>query len=139
MDSFGAILDAALAKNLEQQISNKSVKYTLPQANWLQEFGTVAISLGRATGKTTAIARRASSSDLVITYSHYTALDLSKMCLYNPIVKDIEGLIRSVPGAQYKKFDRIWVDNASMILGAHAGYILKLASEAKAIQLILVG
>ena len=140
MTAFGQILDAALGANLEQQIRLARIELELGTSNWLKEFGTVRICLGRQSGKTTAIQRRASSRDLVVVHSHAMAKDFSEYASFNPTVITPRNLENPMLKLREMRFDRIWVDNASWILkGDDLGNVYKNAMLNGAKQIILVG
>lgn len=134
---FGGILDAALAENQRQQLRMTSHKASLSSSQWLEEFATVSLSIGRATGKSSAIKLRASRSDLVVVKDAQEARWFKAETFNNPMVIHYAQLTADLNPTQGKCFDRIWVDNASTIDGLCE--VLEAAVYTSAKQIILIG
>lgn len=66
MQKFFDIVDNAVALNIAHQLKFEDSKRFMASAHWMEEFGTVHINTGRATGKTRYIMTRMTPCDLVI-------------------------------------------------------------------------
>jgi hypothetical protein len=136
---LGEVLDKALEANLERQMVMQSNRAFLPPHSWLKEFATIRLDYGRQTGKTTAIKRRASSRDLVVQWRGSLSKDFSSEVFFNPQVvtlKDLEYPHHKLRGHSY---DRIWVDNASMVTDEQLNLVYYHALLCSAKQIILIG
>lgn len=63
---FFKLVDDAVALNLENQLRFENNKKFISGGQWLSDFGTVNLNVGRQVGKTNYIATRMTTSDLVI-------------------------------------------------------------------------
>ena len=139
MMSFEQMLSGALGANLEHQLSVEHAKKWLSTEQWLREYATIRLSMGRQIGKTRAICRLASSSDLVVVYGQAMGHDLKARTSFNPVVVTPRSLLPGV-GLRGFHFDRIWVDEASMTLkGDDLDNVYASAVLNGAKQVILIG
>lgn len=134
---FGQILDRVLEENLALQKQGIRNKDALSTESWLTEYCTVQLGYGRCTGKTTAIADRASSSDLVIVCNGGMVGNFNKIQRFNPVVAPLDYLISRKCILAGKKIDRIWVDDASYAIDPSS--IMDIAISTRAKQIILIG
>jgi len=86
------LIDNAVAFNIANQLKHEDIKQHLRNIQWLTEYCTVEINLGRRTGKSYYINKRATRADLVICMNNehrrhvfkdcdniYTAADLGEI------------------------------------------------------------
>jgi hypothetical protein len=139
MMSVGQLLSGALDANLEHQLARADVVKYLSKEQWLREYGTIRLSTARQTGKTSAIARMATSRDLVVVYGQAMAHDFKARTSFNPVIVTPRALEEGV-GLRGFQFDRVWVDEATFTLRSNDldnVYASAVMNGAK--QVILVG
>ena len=134
---LGEILDKALEANLELQRKMISNRQNLLPHYWTREFATVVLNYGRQTGKTSSIAARATSADLVILHNTMMVNDFNAQLFWKPTLTSIKNLENDM--FRGKKFDRLWVDNASYMKKSDIDnvYVMALITGTK--QVILIG
>lgn len=134
--TFGQILDAVLAANLERQVAADRYRATMSAKQWLEEFGTVQLGYGRGIGKTTTIGMRATSKDLVITHNQGMMRVLMESKIYFPTVITQDD-VKFDKHFWDRKYDRIWVDESSLF--NNLDLVLERGVETKVRQIILIG
>lgn len=140
MSAFGQILDMALDENLKRQQVFASNKQAISATDWLLEYATVQLNFGRQTGKTTAIQRRATSRDLVVTWNSANARWLAAEAFFKPQIVTIRNLEEPAYAIRGHSYDRIWVDNAMTILSdTDLLNVYRTAVMTSAKQVILLG
>jgi len=139
MKHFGPILDSLLEINLQQQHRHNDLKMQMSHMDWLLEFGTVHIGLGRQTGKTYAIQHRASSKDMVVVINRDNATHFNAHKSFNPTIVTEAELINGSMIWRGRSFDRIWIDNASMFNGDALLNVYENAALCSVKQIIMLG
>lgn len=93
--------------NKENRIKFERKKFEMPIYQFIFEFGTISIDIGRAVGKTNFIAKYAKAQDLVLTFSHTSKYDLKQNCIATILTCD------DVPNFKFTHreiFETIYVD-----------------------------
>lgn len=138
MFAFGRILDDVLAENIAHQSLSLHNRKLMSTRDWLEEYCTISLGYARQTGKTTAIAQRASRRDLVVALNTGMAKIIKDAAVFDPhIVIQKKAADRNQTVFRGRQYDRIWVDDASLFTGLDS--ILDIAVQCRAIQIILIG
>ena len=139
MKHFGPILDALLELNLQQQRIHNARKMDMSHLDWLLEHGTVTISPGRQTGKTSAIQHRASSKDIVVVMKRDNAIEFNAHKSFNPTVVTEAELLNGSMIWRGRSFDRVWIDNAQFMSGELFLNVFENAAASSVKQIIMLG
>ena len=88
-----AILTLAIKENKRIRDLNYSAFHSLPHSQYLKQFCTIHIDIGRGVGKTTYITENATTNDLVIVHSRNAGCDIFKKRTYlGGILWGIDGM-----------------------------------------------
>ncbi|USV40867.1 hypothetical protein [Xanthomonas phage BUDD] len=135
---FKNILEQALELNLQRQALNAKYRHNLEPHQWMQEFGTVRIQMGRGVGHTTAICQLACKDDLVVAGSAFQLMTMNENSVKKPAVALALNLLDNTR-LRGRTFDRIWVDDASLKSSEEIRNVYVTALMHRANQIILVG
>ena len=111
MSDNAVIFEEAIQANWNRLNSKFARQFALTTSNaaFLHEMATVRINLGRAMGHTTYIQNNALAGDLIVVMRQ----DMTKEFHRGRILTLRQ--IRDYSGVRGHRFDRIWVDAASMV------------------------
>jgi len=121
IQKFIEIIDSAVALNIVNQYKNEDSKMYMAAAHWLAEFGTVEINMGRATGKSRYINKRATSCDLVICSTEEEKRHVFKNVTHVSTAREVRDTIEMTGRYRGRKFpdntswNKIYVDEPQMI------------------------
>lgn len=114
--TFSSLVDDAIQLNRDHRELQyvKDTVNNLSPAQFLMEFGTVAVNIGRRTGKTSYIIDNALSKDLIIVSSMDIARNIKRLTNATVIVSNGEiGLKHNIK--PHARFDVIYLDEPTMI------------------------
>ena len=105
------MIDNAVAFNIAHQYKNEDSKNYMAPAHWMEEFGTVEINMGRATGKSYYINKRSTPADLVICMNEEHKRHIFKDCHSVFTARELKDIIESTGayrGRRYSLTDVYW-------------------------------
>ena len=118
---FQQVLKMLIALNKEHRENFKEYQSFYPAAEFIMEFGTISLDIGRAVGKSKFIRENAKPNDLVLVHNleevrywrHYRSMTKA-MC---PRIDSVE-YIRSYG----QRWDTIWIDEPKLIFKEFSRY-----------------
>lgn len=111
-DKFHHCIDELIKINLAfREKARPHFEKISPQL-WLRDFCTVIVDIGRQTGKTEYICRRATKDDLVITYSMVSANKFPDGRIFEVVSAESADFRKTLLANKYK---RIFIDEAGLV------------------------
>lgn len=117
---FQQVLKMLIALNKEHRAKFKEYQSFYPPAEFIMEFGTVSLDIGRAAGKSKFIRENAKHNDLVLVHN---LEEVRYWNHYHPMVQSLCPKIHTVRSGNYQwRFDTIWVDEPKLIFKEFSRY-----------------
>lgn len=148
-DKFFNLVDTAVALNIECQLKFGDQKRHMASGHWLQDFGTVDISVARQSGKSLYIQRRATPVDLVVCMNEDHKRHIFKDCVNVNTARELSDVIMRVGmfrGAKNERiyWNKIYVDepwavfsqphgraNFYSLVGGHCNQVIMLGTPVR--------
>lgn len=112
-DDFFQAVDILININNKRKKDFEDMKKTISLLEWLENFSTVKIDIGRCVGKTTYISRRADlKSDIIVVPMRYSKRFFPENI--RPICLSIDELPRKIEQIR-SKVSKVYVDEPSLI------------------------
>ena len=119
---------------IEERISQKQY---IGEVGFAKEYATVRLGLGRQIGKTTAIARRAKSTDIVFSYNLACSKNMTERLAYWGF-QHVENRPATSATDDDQVYDTVWIDDATHIKPETLNKIYESYAH-RAKQFVLVG
>ena len=118
---FQQTLKMLIALNKEHRQAFKEYQSFYPPAEFVMEFGTVSLDIGRAVGKSKFIRENAQPNDLVLVHN------LEELRYWNHYLPMTKVMCLKIMNIQYikdygQRFDTIWVDEPKLIFKSISRY-----------------
>lgn len=118
---FQQVLKMLIALNKEHRAMFKEYQSFYPAWEFIMEFGTVSLDIGRAVGKSKFIRENAKHNDLVLVHN------LEEVRYWNHYLPMTKVMCPKINSIQYiksygQRFDTIWVDEPKLIFKEFSRY-----------------
>jgi hypothetical protein len=118
---FQQVLKMLIALNKENREMFKEYQSFYPAWEFIMEFGTVSLDIGRAVGKSKFIKQNAKPQDLVLVHN------LEEVRYWNHYLPMTKVMCPKINSIQYiknygQRFDTIWIDEPKLIFKEFSKY-----------------
>ncbi len=106
--TYEHLLEWLIELNKENRSKFEREALSIPLLDFVMEFGTVKLDIGRAVGKTQFIKNHATSNDLILTFGQKQAFEFAKETRAS-VFSDFNVLFEKLRGST-KSFETIYID-----------------------------
>lgn len=141
IEKFFNVVDNVVALNIAHQLKFEDHKRYMANAHWLEEFCTVDINVGRQSGKSLYINKRATPVDLVVCMNEDYKRGVFKECRNVLTVSEIaaDSFNRGVRFSDIKHYNKIYVDEPFAVFSRFKRYDFYYKFAGLANQIIMLG